>query len=188
MATQVFTHQPPFPGIRDAAIPFRVLKGVMPLRPANDRCHGLPISDELWDIIALCLSRQPEDRPTMAATLADLEHLFNLDDVHTEAASTPDEYDLHVEQINDLTTSLANLSPSEDLPDLTASLMERYATRERIDPQSLISWLQNNGYGRQLTWESIPPDPAAGHLCWTAVARSKHMPELPSQLCSLIPA
>lgn len=116
----------------------------------------------------------------MAATLTDLTHLLDLDEVHTEAASTPDEYDLHVEQIDDLTMSLAKLSPSEDLPDLTASLMERYAAREGIDPQSLISWLQNNGYGRQLTWESIPPDPATGRLRWTAVARSKHIAELPS--------
>jgi hypothetical protein len=74
---QVFTHEPPFPGVRDTVVQFKIIRGDSPSRPSTERCHGYAITDELWSLVARCLTRNPHRRPSMASILSEISQLRN---------------------------------------------------------------------------------------------------------------
>jgi hypothetical protein len=69
---KMITGEPPFPGLSDITVQFKIYRGEGPLRPTPERCCGYPVSDNLWTIVARCLSRTPEDRPFASEVLAEL--------------------------------------------------------------------------------------------------------------------
>ncbi|KAH8101163.1 kinase-like domain-containing protein, partial [Cristinia sonorae] len=65
--------QLPFPDMRDSAILRHVLSGRRPFRPSLP--DGSPIPDELWDLIAMCWSHNPEDRPPIEHVVKAMEDI-----------------------------------------------------------------------------------------------------------------
>lgn len=72
MNIQIYTHTPPFHGGGDAAVMFRVLQEQRPKLPNT----GYPISPEIWKLITMCWTHQPNRRPQIDQVVQILDRIL----------------------------------------------------------------------------------------------------------------
>jgi Protein tyrosine and serine/threonine kinase len=70
--SQVFTGEPPFPQVRPEAVIGRILRGRRPERPEESRKLGL--SDNVWNMVEACWSKDPSLRPTVSEVVTCLNN------------------------------------------------------------------------------------------------------------------
>ena len=70
---EVLSSQVPFTCLKDPTVMRKVLEGEHPGRPQG--VEGVSFTDDLWEMLKLCWSTQPGDRPSIETVLGCLEQV-----------------------------------------------------------------------------------------------------------------
>ncbi|KDQ50205.1 hypothetical protein JAAARDRAFT_589916 [Jaapia argillacea MUCL 33604] len=72
---EIYTRHPPFMGCSDAQLALKLHRKQRPSRPSSAQCLERTLPDDLWSLIEHCWSELPEDRPSAATALRDMEDI-----------------------------------------------------------------------------------------------------------------
>jgi WD40 repeat protein len=118
--TQLYTHNPPFHTLTDIQVMHQVAyRDNRPVRPDNTACHGIELTDPLWDLITRCWATEPHTRPDMA-TMVEYFHLSRT------RAGTPS-------QASSIVSELTSRVPSPDLSQPTSTAISPKSSRVRMN-------------------------------------------------------
>jgi serine/threonine protein kinase len=65
VSPQLYTRQHPYPSIGDGELTIKIYKSELQIaRPFKEDCHGVAITDDIWNLIHRCLQEDSSERPT----------------------------------------------------------------------------------------------------------------------------